>query len=320
MNDRDDTCEIEDGYTKYYKILDNHLLCSKPITKKNIINIITRNESAVKKEDSKPKIIENMERAHSDDSRYIEEYLLGEKDVLLTNIININQEKARNAKKYEFHSCYSTTFDSLEGKYGKWKSSEYDPCMDNKKIFQNSQDHDDYLNHNDNYAYSVMFSNDKEKKIVPLMFPIGDLMLNLIYVNPHLNTYPREFINNDFDINICKQLFDGKKITLHSMGDLIHKRFRYNIDCIINNNFRDNANKYICFRKRIEKYKVKGFTCVNEDELINKVKNILEIKHMQSNIELIKKKFEGCGVLEKYFYEVTQQSSQIPRKYLNIAM
>ena len=154
--------------------------------------------------------------------------------------------------------------------------SLYDPYRINKK---------ENIEHNIcklfPYHNSMIFHSDTEEaKIVPLTRYLGDLILNLIYINKNIYDNPIDFIANDFDIDICKQSFNGKRIKLHSINNLIHKKFEYNLNHILNNKFLCKNNcetKYICFRKRLEKYKANGFVCKDEKNIINTVKELFDI-------------------------------------------
>jgi len=49
----------------------------------------------------------------------------------------------------------------------------------------------------------------------------------------------------------------------------------------------DDSKKYIIFKKRVEKYKARGFTFTNEEEIIKEVKFMLNIRYKQQNTDRI---------------------------------
>jgi len=121
----------------------------------------------------------------------------------------------------------------------------------------------------------------RSKKIIPIIEKYGDeLLLNIIYVDEDQYKSPHQLIENEFDIDICRQTFDGSILKLYSVPDLIKKVCRYNTGYIENHmeDAKYNLKKYICFRKRLEKYKVLGFAVHDEQDTIRKVKKILNIQ------------------------------------------
>lgn len=284
---------------KYYKILDNSILHNRPITNNNIMNIIRSTPESIQEIFSIPTITENCKIAHSDGCYSIKEYLVSSGDSLLKEIENIHSN-TKNRVYCGPCSSDKTSYDSLEDKYRSYNN--FDSYSHYKNVLPISDDGHDY-------AYRIMFNSEMEKKIIPVTHSIGNkLLLNLIYINPHFFTNSKNFIDQDFDINICKQSFDGKKIKLHSIGDLVHKRFRYDIYHIINNNNNNNTNKYICFRKRIEKYKMRGFTCLDEKQVIGQVKDLLEIRYTDRAMQTIRENNKSCNALKKYYNDIVQQN------------
>lgn len=296
----------QDERKKYYKVLNNKILCDKPITKKNIFNSIRNTPTLFLEQHSGPLIAENCKVAHSDECSRIKEHLINNGDMLLKKIKNI-RINVNNVTNYKFtspksYSSYTTTYDSLEDTHRS--HSKFDSYCHYDNILSGHCPHESL-----DGSYQLIFNSDMEKKIVPITHSVGfKLLLNLVYINPHFFVNSKDFINKDFDINICRQSFDGKKIMLHSIGDLVHKRFRYDINHIINNN-KNNGNKYISFRKRIEKYKTRGFTCLDEKQIVNQAKNLLGIKLTNKIVQDIQNNFKNCSVIKKYYYDVILQNN-----------
>lgn len=222
---------------------------------------------------------ENLHIITSNKNEDIQKYLLKNGDFLLTSINN----------KFDAHKNYAkyTSYDSLEKKYNNMRlNSLYDPYRQMEKDIMIDAKDEEYRN-------SVTFSSENnEKKMVPLTYNVNDLLLNLIYLDFGKYENPHDFIEHDFDMDICRQSFNGKKITLYAMKNLINKKFQYNIDHIINNKMvcKDRKDrKYVCFRKRLQKYKARGFECINEKCTIDKVKELLDIKNNSADIETLKK-------------------------------
>lgn len=236
-------------------------------------------------------IMENFENLHivtSNRNMNIQKYLLKKEEPLLTSINN----------KFGVHKSHAnyTSYDSLEKKYDICLNSLYDPYRQIGKDVMIDIENEEYYN-------SITFSSENnEKKLVPLTYNANDLLLNLVYLNSDRYGSPHDFINHDFDINICKQSFNGEKITLHAMKNLVHKKFEYNIGHIINNEMvcKDRKDKkYVCFRKRLQKYKARGFECVNELYAINKVKELLNIKNDPIDIETLKNIANELNIYEE---------------------
>lgn len=211
----------------------------------------------------------------------IKDYLLESGDNLLNKMDAIFE---KDRKKSIYDGLY-TSYDSKQC-ISKTMTigSHYDPYKKNKK--------DDVameISHINPYHHSMALFDSKceEAKLVPLTRHIGGLILNLIYLNQNIYSKPRDFIADDFDIDICRQSFDGNKIKLHAIKNLIHKKFEYNMHHIKNNELlcRNNREiKYVCFRKRLEKYKARGFICVDENIVIDKVKHMLKIEKNVSSV------------------------------------
>ena len=235
------------------------------------------------------KKFENLHYVATDTNANILKYLISNKECLLNSIMN-------EFGKPEHFTRY-TSYDSLEKKnllgYVNLNSL-YDPYKKTTDDIVSRYEGDHSVNKkNIDYSCSITFSPEKnEKKIIPLTYNIGDLTLNLIYINPDKFCCPQKFVENDFDIDICRQTFDGKKITLYAIKNLIHKKFKYNLDHIINNKNickNNRERKYVCFRKRIEKYKARGFECIDELPTIKKVKDILNIEKYPVDKKVLKK-------------------------------
>ena len=208
-------------------------------------------------------------------NRDIKEYLSESEDNLL-NKMDAIFEKDRD--KSVFDGLY-TSYDSKQ-RISKTKAigSHYDPYKKNKKDDMVME-----ISHINPYHHSMALFDYKceEAKLVPLTRHVGSLVLNLIYLNQNIYPNPHDFVTDDFDIDICRQSFDGNRIKLHAIKNLIYKKFEYNINHIKNNELLCKNNrdvKYVCFRKRLEKYKARGFICVDENIVIGKIKHILKIE------------------------------------------
>lgn len=323
LRDLDYDGEELNDTTTFYKIIDKKDVYDRFLTRKNIRESIRNHKKGIVEVSEIPKIIENCRLSCIKSGFSIEGLILKNGDKLMGKIQKndsfVEKKKhkpekygsveKRESGKYRFVSNTNLAYDSLEAYHAnkQWRESMYDPLKYSENINIDSCDknYDDSCWENDDQlVYHIMFNTDTEKKIVPIAHPIGDgLMLNLIYINPSIFTETKKYIEN-FDINICKQSFNGKKLTLHSVSDLIHRRFKYNINRITDIDTKDNIYKYICFRKRVEKYKARGFTFLNEIEVINKVKNLMGINNMGTNIGELKKKGSKDNNLKKYYENI----------------
>lgn len=283
--------------TKNYIILNKKLVSGENLTKKNILNLIQNKKDSIKIVDTLPEIITCYRSFINDGGNAIEEYLLENNDTLMKNIHeNESFGIGHKLKKYEFRLKSHLAYDNFEVRDGlkKWMEPMYDAF----RIGNGSNVHEE--------CYNVMFNSSQKKKIIPIAHPVRNgLMLNLIYINSSMFAKTEDYIEN-FDINICRQCFDGKKIILHSVADLVHKRFKYNIDKITDIENDDNVEKYICFKKRVEKYKARGFIFLDEIGVTNKVKNLLEINNIRKNIEKFRKMCHIDKNWEKYYENIIE--------------
>lgn len=256
-----------------YKIFELNQILDMPSMSENLLYYLTNNNHMVQKVNDLPAVINKFIIMTSHNNEYIMEYLFNNNDNLLKKIHN---QCPNLFDRYEpIHPFISSKIDNSE-----LRSSMYNIYGEHNFVNQN------IIN------YEVITSTTGEKKIIPLVHCINDLLLNLVYINSNIHVNPVDFIENNFDIDICKLSFNGKKIKLYSIGNLVHKRFKYNIDHIMNSKITCNSEKYIHFKKRVEKYKSRGFVFLNEYNTVNRVKNILNISHAKQNIELLKRTIE----------------------------
>lgn len=278
----------ENSY-RQYKITDRTFLCHLNITKKIMLDIIENNEHVAEVDVDIPISITNCDIACSHQGYGVAGYLYKNKEKLMNGCANL-QETCRVKileKKYYYsqYIAYESLQSSNKNEYfgsvsvlGRWVDSVYDPMNGHHgKIIVLDADKHIHIDRSRSClcdTYTRVYNHENKKKIVPLVYTLyNGLVLNLIYVNSKIFSETREFIENDFDINICRQSFNGKKICLYSIGDLVRRQFEYNPDWIENICVDNDLYRYVCFRKRIEKYKIYGFTFRNELDIMEKMKS-----------------------------------------------
>lgn len=304
---------------KYYKIIDQKCLCGLQITRNEVLNIIMNQKEKIQRIYSIPKEIKNLQIACSKSGGHnFAKYLLENNDELIRNVKKMeNKFRKTEMRKGSYSHSSLVAYDNLQALYedndikkvgSKWIESKYDLTKINysSDIFFS----DEERKMSSTY-YCRMFNTESKKKIIPFTYPINKtLMLNLVYINQNIFVDTNTFIENDFDIDICKQQFNGEKIKLGSISNLIHKRFRYNTKHIDDVDAKNNVYKYICFRKRTEKYKAKGFTFLDEINVINAIKNSLGINNMNKNIKILQEYTKRSKYLKKYYDDVVLNKTQ----------
>ena len=249
------------------------------ITSKNVLHYMANNMDKIEKYNkSIPEFDKCVKAIEGGNVRNFECMLQQSNNTLLRNL----RENGRLHEKTKYRTLYSgvNIVDNYDDpkrypykKYNEFSRLDFGECTE---------------------PYKFMFNKNGKKQIMPTIYRYGNnLKLNIIYINQDQHKCPNNFVHEDFDIDVCKQIFDGEKIFLHSIGNLVRKSFQYNINEIKNNliDGREFSKKYMHFRKRIEKYKNKGFKMLDEENIVNEVKKILNINNGNKNIYRYRKRY-----------------------------
>ena len=123
------------------------------------------------------------------------------------------------------------------------------------------------IGNKENSIVSVKYENDNKK------------MFNIVYVNSNMFKSLKENVDR-FDIDICKQIFNGNKFHLRSISGLINKKFTCSPTNI------QNIKGYVTSMKRINKYIARGFGLIDFDKTIEHFKEYYNIPKNLSEIQI----------------------------------
>lgn len=286
------------GKDQLYKILNFELFDKNNLTIKNLLRCVVNSSHDIKywgiAETFMTERVRDVVADYDDSIKYI---LFYSDNTLLRRLQNsddpytwvdsnyIEDEKDERNERDNENSSFKTesiAYSSLElkecdgtcdKKVKQWEESIYDPFVESRE----------YLLEREEETWegpsmrTMEFHSHRSKKIIPTIEVCGkELLLNVIYIDGNRYDSPKKFIEEDFDLNVCKQTYDGEKIRLYDVGDLLKKICRYNLNHTSSHMEGEyRIERYICFKKRLEKYKARGFEIHDEYELIKKVRYIL---------------------------------------------
>lgn len=280
--------------SKLYKITEFEKFSKENLTKRNMfVNAYNNSHNIVHLGSTKTFIAEQMKNAIADyddifsilfygdntflkelknskDNMCKQENIFGDYYYLMSRIL----DPAIGAGKIAYDSLELKEHVNINGEKERyWEESIYDPFTKYEEYLLEAEEE----TWDGPFLRTRRLHSHRSKKIVPIVIMYEkELLLNVIYVDGTKYISPKNFIEADFDINICRQTYNGKKICLYDINDLIKKVCKYNLNHIMNHMEDDNLiDRYVCFRKRLEKYKTRGFKIENEKELINNVRYML---------------------------------------------
>ncbi|ARF08166.1 hypothetical protein Catovirus_1_216 [Catovirus CTV1] len=152
---------------------------------------------------------------------------------------------------------------------------------------------------NEHPIISTKFENDNNK------------IINLVHVNSNIFKSVKENIDN-FDIDICKQIFNGNKLVLTSLNGLINKKFTY-----VPKNIK-NALGYVTSMKRINKYIARGFNLIDADNVIRELKEYYDIPKIPSKNFLNKNNKMAIIDTDKKLFEYVTLAEYDPLGWLSL--
>ena len=132
-----------------------------------------------------------------------------------------------------------------------------------------------------------------------------------MHVNSNIFKSVKENIDN-FDIDICKQIFNGNKLVLTSLNGLINKKFTY-----VPKNIK-NALGYVTSMKRINKYIARGFNLIDADNVIRELKEYYDIPKIPSKNFLNKNNKMAIIDTDKKLFEYVTLAEYDPLGWLSL--
>ena len=91
---------------------------------------------------------------------------------------------------------------------------------------------------------------------------------------------PIIYIDMSFDMDICKNYFDGKKLCIKSWNKLINRQDYVKPNALLMVNYTNNSNVRELSKKRIEKYRNRGFDIDWHplyDQIVDEIETIINL-------------------------------------------